>query len=45
MLHDVVEDSAGKVTFDDLEREGFSQEIIDGVRGDSGPPFVHDLSG
>ena len=32
VLHDVVEDSAGKVTFDDLAREGFSQEVIDGVR-------------
>ncbi|WP_332861369.1 guanosine-3',5'-bis(diphosphate) 3'-pyrophosphohydrolase [Janthinobacterium svalbardensis] len=32
MLHDVVEDSDGKVTFDDLVREGFSQEVIDGVR-------------
>lgn len=32
VLHDVVEDSDGKVTFDDLEREGFSQEVIDGVR-------------
>ena len=30
--HDVVEDSDGKVTFDDLAREGFSQEVIDGVR-------------
>ncbi|QYG09269.1 GTP pyrophosphokinase [Janthinobacterium sp. PAMC25594] len=32
VLHDVVEDSDGKVTFDDLVREGFSQEVIDGVR-------------
>ena len=32
VLHDVVEDSDGKVTFDDLAREGFSQEVIDGVR-------------
>lgn len=32
VLHDVVEDSAGKVTFDDLVREGFSREVIDGVR-------------
>ena len=32
VLHDVVEDSEGKVTFDDLAREGFSQEVIDGVR-------------
>ena len=32
VLHDVVEDSDGNVTFDDLVREGFSQEVIDGVR-------------
>ena len=32
VLHDVVEDSDGKITFDDLAREGFSQEVIDGVR-------------
>jgi (p)ppGpp synthase/HD superfamily hydrolase len=32
VLHDVVEDSDGKVSFDDLAREGFSQEVIDGVR-------------
>ncbi|WP_058051399.1 HD domain-containing protein [Janthinobacterium sp. Ant5-2-1] len=32
VLHDVVEDSDGKVTFDDLASEGFSQEVIDGVR-------------
>ena len=32
VLHDVVEDSDGNVTFDDLAREGFSQEVIDGVR-------------
>ena len=32
VLHDVVEDSDGKVTFDDLAREGFSREVIDGVR-------------
>ncbi len=32
VLHDVVEDSDGKVTFDDLVREGFSREVIDGVR-------------
>lgn len=32
VLHDVVEDSEGKITFDDLAREGFSQEVIDGVR-------------
>ena len=31
VLHDVVEDSDGKITFDDLAREGFSQEVIDGV--------------
>ena len=30
VLHDVVEDSDGKITFDDLAREGFSQEVIDG---------------
>ena len=30
--HDVVEGSDGKITFDDLAREGFSQEVIDGVR-------------
>ena len=33
VLHDVVEDSDGKVTFDDLASEGFSQEVIDGVTG------------
>ena len=32
VLHDVVEDSDGKIPFDDLAREGFSQEVIDGVR-------------
>ena len=32
VLHDVVEDSDGKISFDDLAREGFSQEVIDGVR-------------
>ena len=32
VLHDVVEDSDGKITFDDLAREGFSREVIDGVR-------------
>lgn len=32
VLHDVVEESDGKITFDDLAREGFSQEVIDGVR-------------
>ncbi|WP_226939116.1 guanosine-3',5'-bis(diphosphate) 3'-pyrophosphohydrolase [Janthinobacterium sp. FT14W] len=32
VLHDVEEDSAGKVTFDDLARERFSTEVIDGVR-------------
>ena len=32
VLHDVVEDSDGQVTFDDLAREGLSQEVIDGVR-------------
>ncbi|PLY42255.1 GTP pyrophosphokinase [Janthinobacterium sp. ROICE36] len=32
VLHDVVEDSDGKVAFADLAREGFSQEVIDGVR-------------
>ncbi|OEZ80831.1 bifunctional (p)ppGpp synthase/hydrolase RelA [Janthinobacterium sp. HH106] len=32
VLHDVVEDSDGKVTFDDLAREGFSRDVIDGVR-------------
>ncbi|SDH77068.1 HD domain-containing protein [Janthinobacterium sp. YR213] len=32
VLHDVVEDSDGKVTFGDLAREGFSREVIDGVR-------------
>ncbi|PKB24131.1 HD domain-containing protein [Janthinobacterium sp. 64] len=32
VLHDVVEDSDGKITFDDLVREGFSREVIDGVR-------------
>ena len=32
VLHDVVEDSDGKITFDDLAREGLSQEVIDGVR-------------
>lgn len=30
VLHDVVEDSA--VTFEDLEREGFSAEVISGLR-------------
>lgn len=30
VLHDVVEDSDGKIPFDDLAREGFSQEVIDG---------------
>ncbi|MDZ5634442.1 hypothetical protein [Janthinobacterium sp. GMG1] len=32
VLHDVVEDSDGKITFDDLAREGFPREVIDGVR-------------
>ena len=32
VLHDVVEDSDGKVTFDDLVREGFPPEVIHGLR-------------
>ena len=44
VLHDVVEDS--EVTFEDLEREGFSAEVLSGLRavtkveGDSYEDFV-----
>jgi len=32
VLHDVVEDSDGRVTFEDLAREGFSAEVVEALR-------------
>lgn len=32
VLHDVVEDSGGQVTFDSLAREGFAPEVIEALR-------------
>lgn len=32
VLHDVVEDSDGRVTFEDLAREGFAAEVIEALR-------------